>query len=454
MPALAESFSSSPLAPPPLPPPAQYLKSGGIHNEDGTSVNDVVTHEYETKRMAWRQEIEGLTSKNRVLTTALDDAITALAAARDNVSAHALQVASLTAELAQEKKLRRRAQGIADELADRVLRHRESKENSSLPSKKTTVPEIKGTKSYATPEQNYAHTKKKTDILDSKRKLEKSVHFDEFESVAEYTPGSHTAALGIPCLQSPTKRTALQNRRVDEPVTPAKELLAHPSKQTTKHKAYCSIRTPKTKSRHRVRLALELGCLAGRSLEGLRIAAIKALKQIEEANHKAFILLDDDPTSRAAFRGLYVQSSNKDNKENACSKKSFSFSRMFGSGPKTLSMHDVTSFFSWNDVEKRLVRVKGPPPAIIAKPKIVDGKHYNELAGKIRTPLLINQPWQIRTPKALSKLCEDQDVSLGPTIVALGTNKISLKYLRKAMCQPKVSAREPVFELFERTANE
>ena len=65
----------------------------------------------------------------------------------------------------------------------------------------------------------------------AKRKLEKSVHFDEFESVAEYTPGSHTAALGIPCLQSPTKRTALQNRRVDEPVTPAKELLAHPSKR-------------------------------------------------------------------------------------------------------------------------------------------------------------------------------------------------------------------------------
>ena len=86
VPALAESLSSSPLAPPPPPLPAQCLKSGGIHNEDETSKNNVVAHEYETKRMAWRQEIEGLTSKNRVLTTALDDAITALAAARDNVS--------------------------------------------------------------------------------------------------------------------------------------------------------------------------------------------------------------------------------------------------------------------------------------------------------------------------------------------------------------------------------
>ena len=43
---------------------------------------------------------------------ALQDATTALAATRRNLAASALQVASLKAELKQEKRLRRRAQGL------------------------------------------------------------------------------------------------------------------------------------------------------------------------------------------------------------------------------------------------------------------------------------------------------------------------------------------------------
>ena len=175
----------------------------------------------------------------------------------------------------------------------------------------------------------------------------------------------------------------------------------------------------------------------------------------------AFIVLDDDPTCRPAFRGLYIESivpkATDDGKEN---KAGAFFSRVFGTGPEVLSLKDATSFFSWNDVEKRLVRAEGPPPAAKQTKQTTPGGSSSEPSkdNTRRVSLLANRPWQPRELFESGKFATTstpQVLNLGPTIVAVGTNKISLKYLRKQSEAPILSKqkREPFFKLYEGCAN-
>ena len=475
--------------------------------------------DYAAKREAWCSEVErlerqlaerqggALTSVSKqVLVDALRDATTALAATRENLTTSALQVASLKSELSEEKQMRRRAQGLADELADRVLlAHRSKKQNEtrsktsaasktrstvssaqeSIRPKPASSPSQPKTRSTASSAQESTRPKPASSPSTPRSKAsserrndpevaERSVRFEEFASVAEFVPGSRVfAPAGPPAPPSsstpePANGTAAaagsRRRPITEPVTPARESLARPQAATVKHEAYRTIKTPKTKSRHRVRLALELGCLAGKGSAEQRAAATKALKSIEESNHRAFIVLEDDPTCRPAFRGIYIQCSGRGakstGKENQKEPSKAFFSRVFGMGPEVLSCHDVCSFFSWNDVEKRLVRVEGPllpvhsPKAKPTSPTDAQQQQQQPQVKK-RNSLLSGRPWQprefVEDDKPALHVNQPQGLNLAPTIVAIGTNKISLKYLRKGheASSGDESKRAPFFKLYE-----
>ena len=238
---------------------------------------------------------------------ALQDATTALAATRRNLAASALQVASLKAELKQEKRLRRRAQGLADELADRVLSaHRSGATKKTGAAQQRSPPPVAAP---APPPLHFASSARATVPSPargndpSEAPAERSVRFEEFASITEFSPGSRVcpraAAPSSPTPEAATEShpgasadsagAAPRRRAAEEPVTPARESLARPQTATAKHEAYRSIRTPKAKGRHRVRLALELGCLAGKGSAELRAAALRALSTIEEANHRRLL---------------------------------------------------------------------------------------------------------------------------------------------------------------------
>jgi len=279
-------------------------------------------------------------------------------------------------------------------------------------------------------------------------------------TVVEAPPADpKTSKSGADIVQETTKENAVpvpprQKRPPTEAVTPARRLLEsamplQPTATSTTATAAAahahrpvknSATTQTAKQRLKVGLALEHGCLAGKSSAAQRAHALTALSQCDAANLRPVLLLrDDGPQGRPSFRGLYIPTggrkhtattSNSNGKSESSSSSSV-LSRVFGNGPEQFSLEDATCFFGWSDVDRRFSRVSGPGPA--AFPDAVNTPKKGSTSGNNNyLPTRANHPSVTNLP---------------PTVVAVGYNPITAKYWRKQ--HDTSNTQEPTFKIYE-----
>ena len=276
------------------------------------------------------------------------------------------------------------------------------------------------------------------------------------ENAAPAPPQAATAAT-----QGPRPK-----RPPTEAVTPARRLLesAMPLQPTAKsaglttasasagphaHRPVKTTATTQTaKQRLKVGLALEHGCLAGKSSAAQRTHALTALSQCDAANLRPVLLLrDDGPQGRPSFRGLYIptggrkhNASNSSNNESSKSSMSV-LSRVFGNGPEQFSLEDATCFFGWNDVDRRFSRVSGPGPA--AFPDAVN----NDTPKKGSAATTSGNNNNNNNNYLPTRSNHPSVTNLPPTVVAVGYNPITAKYWRKQ--HDTSHTQEPTFKIYE-----